>query len=395
MRRVAAHFVYPVSSPPVKNGIVELDDTGRVNRIIDPGDKIRELSRMEFHNGVLVPGFVNAHSHLELSCLKGSIPEGIGLPGFLRKVRALRPAFPDESAREVIREADLEMRRNGIVACADVSNTGVGFPVKSQSPIHYHNLIEVFGFTRGQIRRQYQEGLRLMKEAGDRYDLPAVLVPHAFYSADERLIRNIMPHLEGENALLSLHHREASPSREFMIRLAARIRQMLKEPSVELRYWQPAGLEHLHRLLQSFDKEVGLMLVHNVWASGRDIAYAKSHFSRLTWVFCPRSNEYVFRQLPDVQPFLELGATIALGTDSPASNNGLSILEEMKILQERDPRIRFGDMLRWATLNGAKALGLDGVAGSLAAGLRPGLNLIQPFDFKSLKLMPESRVFPV
>jgi cytosine/adenosine deaminase-related metal-dependent hydrolase len=108
------------------------------------------------------------------------------------------------------------------------------------------------------------------------------------------------------------------------------------------------------------------------------------------WCFCPNANLYIEGRLPKINLFIDQGYDIMLGTDSLASNAGLSILSEMQTIQNHFPAINLNHMLTWATLNGAKFLGIDSTIGSITVGKKPGLNLITETD--GFKLTPESQV---
>jgi len=395
MRRIAANYVFPVASPPVKNGILELEEDGRITGIVDPGSNLREFRRMEFHNGILVPGFVNCHSHLELSGLKGKIPRGTGLARFLRLLQKERSRVEEASARQAMQDADRQMRREGIRVCGDVSNTGSSFPVKAESPLHYHTFVEVFGFTSREIGQKYREAGLLLHQLKEEYGLPGDMVPHAGYSSDSRLMRRIRSSMDPERAILSMHYREASRREEFAIRTMARFRHLSGKGKPGIWHWEGLSLRKLARVLKDYTGGLQLLLVHNRFAGTKDVDYASRTFTRPAWVFCPRSNLYIHEGLPDIPLFLRRGHTIALGTDSLASNESLSMLEELKVLQEHFPRIPFESMLSWATLQGAKALGVEQNYGSFRPGGYPGVNLVKPFDFKQMRLLPESRVYPI
>jgi cytosine/adenosine deaminase-related metal-dependent hydrolase len=146
MRRLAANYIFPVSSAPIRNGILEISDEGEVLNVIDPGKSFRESRKIEFYNGILVPGFINCHCHLELSSMKNQIPAGTGLKGFIKKVRKERTKKTRDEIERALKLADIEMKQNGIIACGDISNTASSFQVKSQSVISYYTFIELFGF---------------------------------------------------------------------------------------------------------------------------------------------------------------------------------------------------------------------------------------------------------
>jgi len=395
MRRIAANYVFPVVSPPVRNGILELEENGRIARVADPGSQMREMRRMEFHNGILVPGFVNCHNHLELSCLNGKIPRATGLPGFLKRVQRERLNLDESAVSRAIREADQQMQREGIRVCADVSNTDISFPVKAESLLHYHTFIEIFGFTSRQIEERHQGGRGLLQRLINEYNLPGNMVPHAGYSADIRVIRRILSTMDQGKKVVSMHYRESSRWTEQWIRLLSRLWYLAGEGKMEMGHWKGLSLKKLARVGKDYAGDLQVLLVHNRFAGGKDVDYALRAFSQPVWVFCPRSNLYIHNSLPGIPLFVQKGQSIALGTDSLASNDSLSMLEELKVLQKHFPGISFEQMLGWATHQGARALGVDHTFGSFGPGMHPGINLIKPFDFKHMRLLPESRVYPI
>jgi len=350
---------------------------------------------MEFYNGILVPGFVNCHSHLELSCLKGKIPRGTGLARFLKGLKQERSCIDEASASQAMQEADRQMRREGIRVCGDVSNTGISFPIKAESPLYYHTFVEVFGFTSREIEQKHREAGLLLHRLKEEYGLPGDMVPHAGYSADYRLMRRIIASMDLSKAILSMHYRESSSWKELMIRTMIRLRYLFGKGKLEVPHWGVFGLRKLAQVLKDYTGDLQLLLVHNRFAGKKDVDYASRTFARVAWVFCPRSNLYIHNDLPNLPLFFHSGHSIALGTDSLASNESLSMLEELKVVQERFPRIPFESMLGWATMQGAQALGVDQDFGSFLPGSHPGINLIKPFDFKNMRLLPESRVYPI
>ena len=394
MRRLAANYIFPVIAPPIRNGILEMDDTGKIIRVMDPGPDFREMRKLEFYNGILVPGFINAHSHLELACLKGRLPRNTGLTTFLRQVRKLRDDCDPAVQSEAMQRADRQMQDNGIVAAGDVSNTGSSFGVKAESSVAYHTFIEMYGFTAGQIHLQIQRGNDLLRELRHDYGLPGHLTAHASYSADNRIIRHIArENSQEDHPVFSLHYRESAPLSEFMIRMAAKLSHHYREKRLEYHHWKPLGLGQIVAELGPVLDQTHVLLVHNLHVTQHTLHYAGRHIPRLTWVLCPRSNLFIHNRLPRLLPFIRQAQAVALGTDSLASNEGLSILEEMKTIGQQHPEVPFGTLLEWATINGARAIYPHSGLGRFEAGAAPGVNLIRPFDFTRMCLTADSRVF--
>jgi len=189
MKSYRADYVFPVNADPIKNGVVTVDNYGKiisVNTSGYPGVGIETLK------GVLCPGFINTHCHLELSHLKGKTPQGTGLVDFIIAVQKLRNAGLDEVS-EAAREADQEMYDNGIVAVGDISNSAHSIPVKTASKLYYHTFIELFSFLPDRAAETFDRALKLMKQFEP---MPASVAPHAPYSVSKELFRLIRDYCE-------------------------------------------------------------------------------------------------------------------------------------------------------------------------------------------------------
>jgi len=161
-RKISAHYVFPINTKPIKNGVIEVDDSGRILKIINPGKEIKETAGVEFYNGILVPGFVNTHCHIELAHLKGVIPEYSGLHHFISQISKIRIA-DKETISKAIKNADWEMQKNGIVAVGDISNTNYSIATKKNSKISYHTFVELFSLNPEKAKAIFKTGEKLKK----------------------------------------------------------------------------------------------------------------------------------------------------------------------------------------------------------------------------------------
>jgi cytosine/adenosine deaminase-related metal-dependent hydrolase len=141
-------------------------------------------------------------------------------------------------------------------------------------------------------------------------------------------------------------------------------------------------------------QETRNLLVHNTFSTKNDLNKYTSYPGWFYYVLCPSSNRFIQNCLPDFSLFAspDFYRNTCLGTDSLASNTCLSILEEMKIIQQHAPDIPLEMLLQWATINGARALGFDHLLGSFEKNKRPGVNLITGIDFEKMNLSSESEV---
>jgi len=163
---------------------------------------------------------------------------------------------------------------------------------------------------------------------------------------------------------------------------------------IDLSSFKPSGKSALETILGWIPSHNNLLLVHNVWTANEDIELiSRRRALNNTWfVLCPNSNLYIADRLPDINLFRRNNLQICLGTDSLSSNRQLSILEEMKTIQEHFPEIPLNELITWATRNGAQALKIDRWAGTIEKGKKPGINLITGLDLKNLQLRPQSKI---
>lgn len=315
----------------------------------------------------MLPGLVNVHCHLELSYLQGVIPEGEGFAAFARSMGEVRHRFTVEEREEATRRIDAQFRHEGVVAVGDISNDASSFAIKSQSPIHYQTFAEVYGLRTADCSRQ--EPLLQYPHTS--------LTPHSIYSLQDELFRSICH--EGE-APLSIHFMESEAEAELFLR-KGRLWEWYQKVGFScdfLHYGSPA-----ERLIRSIPPDREVILVHNCCLREEDIDRIMSHFTApVHWCLCPVSNRYISRLKPPVELLRRHHLSICLGTDSGASNSSLRMIDELRALEG----VPLDERLQWATLGGARALGLDHTRGSIEPGKRPGVVLLEGVDLSCMEL---------
>ncbi len=389
MRRIAANYIFTGEGSVLKNGIVEVDDTGRIIKVVDTKGELKESHKLEFYNGVITPGFINTHCHLELSELKDKIPQGKGLPAFIKEIFEYKNQKKVENTDRAIELQNTLMRNAGIAVVADISNTNASINVKIESKIFYHTFCEVAGTT-SKADKIFNNYRKLYSEFKNQY-LSASIVPHASYSVSPELFEKISDFAEKEKSVLSIHNQETESENQMFLNKTGALVESLKVLGVDLSNHKPVGKNSLESITKLLPRNNNIIFVHNTYSEYDDVKKASEYFLYSYWCLCPLSNLYIENKLPDLNIFKNFTKRITLGTDSLASNTTLSILDEMKVI-EKNSDISFGELLKWATLNGAKALKLDSKFGSIKEGKTPGLNLISDFDFENMKLTEKSKV---
>jgi len=384
---ISASYVFPVVSPPIKNGVIGVEIDGTITSVLTPEEagkeKIKDITHYE---GLLVPGFVNTHCHLELSHLKGQIETRTGLLGFVQAIMKLRTSDEDALDLAMLR-ADREMFENGIVAVGDISNQIISRGTKLGSPIYYHTFLEVMGFNPLTAKESINRAL----EFKEKFDpLKVSIVPHAPYSVSAELFKELRSNGETSSELLSIHNQETEDENLFFERKEGGFLELYKVLGLNIDFYEASGKTSLQTFLPLLSGKQKTLLVHNTFTSKADVEFAEAYHPNLYWCLCPNANLYIENRLPDVDILRTAGVKITLGTDSLASNNRLSIFAEMQTLQINFG-IDFDDLLKWGTINGAEFLGVEQRYGSLEPGKRPGINLV---DFEEISgiIMLGSRV---
>lgn len=359
MRRIAAHYLIS-RGEIIPRPVITLNDEGCIISI-DEWQRLDTLAQTEFYAGALCAGFVNAHSHIELSYLRGAIERGSGFAGFARQIGAVRGNFTLEEREQALRAADAAMWAQGVNAVADIANGATSMPMKAQSPIRYTTFGEVFGLNS-----------TLEPMAALKAEWPEViLTPHSTYSLQEGLFRQTVEAEHKADAPLSIHFME-SEAEAALYRGEGSLNDWYERMGWRcdfMNYGSPT-----RRIIESVPATRRVLLVHNCYVGREDIEQLLGHFSdRVSWVVCPASNDFISGIKPPIDLLREMGCRICIGSDSLASNDRLSIIGEMKYFMD----IPLRELLTWATRNGAEALGLQAELGDVEVGRRSGIVLLE------------------
>lgn len=331
--------------------------------------------RTTSYDGMLAPGFVNAHCHLELSHMKGLLPEHTGLIPFLQAVTFRRNDFSEEQKKAARHEAYEELLRNGIVAVGDIANGKDTLDLRSLDRLHVHTFVECIGFTDSHAHQRLAYSAEVLdafrEQNGRTARLSQSLVPHAPYSVSEALFRLIDSFEPG--SLLSIHNEETEAENAFYRDKSGAVNTLLEGFGIDASFFRPSGKSSLKTYGEWISPEHPLILVHNTFSDETDCAYLEARFPDASWCLCPNANRYIEDRLPDIASLVGTGFNICIGTDSLASNHQLSVLAELNTIRQHYPSLDWELLLRWGTFNGARALQLEDTVGQLRPGMRPGI----------------------
>lgn len=381
----SADYILPASSPPIKNGYIAVNDSQIIQGVYTEYEaELMGLPKVQRHSGIIVPGFVNTHCHLELSWLKGKIEQKKGLVPFIGDVIRLGRSRPGDNL-EAMYNADQEMFQNGIVAVGDISNLIDSKKVKLDSPMKYHTFVEALGFDPSRAKDIFELACELKNEFAP---LSASIVPHAAYSVSKELLRYISRECGNSDSLMSIHNQESEEENTLFRYKTGLFLDFYEGMNINTDFFKAQARSSVQSIFSHLGKKQKVLLVHNTYTSLKDIYFTKRSGRDIYWCFCPKANLYIEDRLPKVELFRQNDLTVTLGTDSLASNEKLCILSELKTLHEHFPSLRLDETIKWATLNGARFLNMDEDLGSIEAGKKPGLNLIS--NVEGLKLTSES-----
>ena len=387
MKRISAKYVYPLDgTQPIEGGYVEIEDDGT---IIGTG-KCNDGE--ELLDGALVPGFVNAHCHLELSHLHGKFRKGTGMAGFIDQINELRDWATDEVKTQLVGKWMEKLWNDGVSAVADISNDASSFPVKQTSPIYTRTFLEVFG-TEPQDCDGVMDSVKKLNAVAEEYGIDAAPTPHSCYTMSPELLR-ASSQAGMASGFLSYHSQESQEEEDLLMTGTGamaenRRRAGMSTPPVtgesSLKYF----IDNLAAVKPAPHQE-HILLVHNVTLTQKDIEAAKEAMVNPYWAICPLSNKFIHNALPPVDLMRSNNLAICLGTDSLSSNDDLDMVAELYCLQEAFPHVPFEEMLLWACRNGASFLGKEDILGSMEKGKRPGIVLVNGLDDNG-RLTDESR----
>jgi len=343
------------------------------------------------HRGVIAPGFINTHCHLELSHMKNLVGTGTGLLPFISSIVKFRD-FEQSVIDQAIADADAEMYQNGIMAVGDISNKTDTARVKSESLMDYYTFVEMFDFMQPHLTQptigQYREVYEKQSDTGFNRKS---MVPHAPYSVSPALFK----YLSEENQpgqTVSIHNQETHPENELFLSGTGAFTDFYKDFGFSLDHFNPIQQPSIFATLQHLSPGFKTIFVHNTLTEEADILAARQWNEAIYWATCPNANLYIENRLPSYTKFANTVAKVTIGTDSLASNWQLSIWEEIKTIKKYQSDLPLETLLTWATIHGAEALGYADRLGSFETGKRPGMVLIEGLiDIQAPQLVGKER----
>ncbi|HOY39738.1 MAG TPA: amidohydrolase family protein [Bacteroidales bacterium] len=387
MKKLSAHYIFDGICLR-KNAILEIEDSGKIVGLSEERKNIAEAENLSFYNGILLPGIINSHQHLELAWMKNRIAGSKGMAGFLNSVAELRKSTPEEpTISEEMRTLDRIMYSQGITAAIDVSNNAESIGVKKDSNIEYFTTVELYGLDSCRNDEIVRKGEEIVGQFRSK-SLNASLTPHSFYLTNTELLKIIS--CIGNN-MVSIHFFESNEEACFNVGNDNELSLFLRS------FYPPFAIpenysEIIVKTISKIIKTNKLILVHNTFIPEFLLKslMALDNTENLFFCLCPKSNRYITERLPDLNKFISHGCKLLLGTDSPASNPDFNFASELFEIQQNYPSVSIAEMLQWCTSNPAEIFCCKGNMGSFITGTSPGIVLLENAYLPNLSLTSSS-----
>jgi cytosine/adenosine deaminase-related metal-dependent hydrolase len=356
-----ARWVLPVSSPPISGGVVTIC-----------GERIEEIGgkalghTIDLGDVVLMPGLVNAHTHLEFSdCEKPLGKAGMPLPEWIRQVIGTRHRG-DRDPLAAVHKGLVESLKAGVTTIGEIATT----PASAYDEFSVSSLIafqEVIGFSLARCESVQADLEMRLDLASKSKELGIGISPHAPYTVHPALLENLVQLAQVRQLPVAMHLAESREELELLSAGMGPFQQLLSDRSM----WDgdaiPRGSRPLDYLKVLADAPRALV-IHGNYLSDEEIGFLAEHRDRMSVVHCPRTHAYFAHERNPLEKMLTAGVRVALGTDSRASNPDLSLLGEMRYLAKAFPGLPAERIIKMATMASAEALGLGEETGSLTPG---------------------------
>ncbi|MSO82530.1 MAG: hypothetical protein EXQ53_04460 [Acidobacteria bacterium] len=361
-----ADWILPITDDPIADGWVAIDG----GRIAGVGSGHRP-DAIDLGRVVILPGLVNAHTHLELSHLRGAVPPADRFLDWIGATIAARKRWSDPEDPAILQAARAgiaEAHASGTGLVGDISNTLVTVPLLREAAMPGRVFYELLGFGAGDptgLVRAARTRVDLVDSAHG--DVRVSLAPHAPYSVSPALLSAIRQDLDGHPGDVSSVHLGESPEEvEFIARGTGGWRALLGSLGIWTDAWRAPGVSPVQYLADLGVLDRRVLAVHGVQCDGDDLTRLRA--LGMTVVSCPRSNRYVGVGDPPLETFYAMGVAVAFGTDSLASVGDLNMFGELAAARRLASRVPARHLLESATLCGARALGFGEQFGSIEKG---------------------------
>lgn len=362
-----------------QNTVIHVGDD--LETIININDLKDNTPHIHF-GGLLIPGMINAHCHLELSHLHHQFTKNMGLVNFLLDIIKNRTSKEIAEIKKSVAFWDKKMYEGGVVAVGDICNTIDTYEVKQNSKIKYHNFIECFGLKSENTKEILNKGIAIMQKLNESH--PCSLVLHAPYSINQALIHEI--DIASIDKITSIHNQECAAENQLFENQSGDFFRLFEFFNSTIESNLLKGKSSLQSLFPMFLHQKNMILVHNTFSSKEDIHFVEQSGKKIYWCTCPNANIFIENKLPNIPLWDIMGCNIVIGTDSLASNDDLNMWNEISTIYNNFHSISLEKILSWACYEGACALGLNSTLGTIEKNKKPGLVNIRNITWQDINM---------
>jgi len=365
-----APYILPIGLPPISDGAIKI----RKGKIVAVS-RFRDLPKtgkeklISLQDSLILPGFVNSHTHLELSCFKGVIKRKRPFSKWVREIIEAKKKLSERDCETSIRDGILESLRGGITSFGDITGTGLSLKVMERMGVRGIAFHELIGFKEEDARRIFAKFMKRIimfqkKLAGLESTVGIGVSPHSPYSVSPELFKLSCGFAGRLNLPVSIHLSETEEEVRFLKNGNGPLKKLLLDLGSFDRGWNPPGLSPLRYLHSLKVLSPRTSIVHFNFFDEEDLRVAKK--SNIKIIYCPKSNNKWFsRKRSPVMDCFKKAIPFSIGTDSLASNDSLNMFDEMRMFKSLYPLFPAKKILKIATAGGACCLGLEDRTGSL------------------------------
>ncbi len=375
--KLRARFIVPGDGPAIENAAMEI--RGATIHAVGRADHVGGAPPIDYGDAVILPGFVNAHTHLELSYLAGKVPPRNDFVDWLYRLVDILVTEPveEDDVQATVRDAVLASLSAGVTTIGDVTRSPAWTrPVLARSPIRAVSFGEVIAMGAGRARLDQ----RLAAAASQEWQTDSIrcgISPHSPYTVEPSALAACAETARQLQAPLCIHAAESTDEMEFTQTASGRLASFLKDVGVWDEHITPAHCTPIELCSKADLLTPRTLLAHANYVCGEDLRLIAA--SGASVAYCPRTHAAFGHAPHRFRDMLRAGVSVAIGTDSLASNPSLSVLDELRFLRERYRDVDALELVRMGTLRGAVALGLADATGSLTPGKAADL-VVMPLE---------------
>jgi cytosine/adenosine deaminase-related metal-dependent hydrolase len=389
MKSYLADWILPVASPPIADGALVLDDAGRIVFLGERRKMPVGTNETTCESSVIMPGLVNAHTHLEFSDLEAPLGEaGVEFTQWIGEVIKFRFSPERVAPAEAIRMGLEQSAGHGVAAIGEIATSPVAkedYLNALPCPVALRVFFEQLGSDEALVKQKVAEVGQFIsqtKTGVHKRQVVAAVSPHSPYSVGDKLFDELIALSIESRTSVAMHLAETPAEREFVEKKTGPFVEMLKS----LGAWRPeayGNYKSIQAILEKLSTCESSLIVHGNFLNNRELDFVAANREKMSVVFCPRTHGYFGHQRYRLEEMLERGINVAVGTDSRASNPDLDLGRELIEIRRRHPDVAPETILKMGTTSGAYALGLDESFGSLVQGQRGHFCLRKVIDTSS------------